>query len=80
MESLRIHALTMPKWGLSLTKGQISSWLVDEGCEVGPGIEVVDIETEKVTSGLERAQAGILRRKRLPLGRKSRGLIGIVTD
>lgn len=82
MESLRIHALTMPKWGLSMTKGQISSWLVDEGSEVGPGIEVVDIETDKVTSGLEPGQAGILRRKtaaagsEVPVG----GLIGIVAD
>jgi len=82
MESVRIHALTMPKWGLSMKKGQISAWLVDEGCQVGPGVEVVDIETEKVTSGLEPAQAGILRRKtaaagaEVPVG----GLIGIVAD
>lgn len=82
MESLRIYALTMPKWGLSMQKGQISGWLVDEGSEVGPGVEVVDIETEKVTSGLEPAQSGILRRKtaaagsEVPVG----GLIGIVAD
>lgn len=82
MESFRIHALTMPKWGLSMKKGQISAWLVDEGCEVGPGVEVVDIETEKVTSGLEPGQAGVLRRKtaaagaEVPVG----GLIGIVAD
>jgi pyruvate dehydrogenase E2 component (dihydrolipoamide acetyltransferase) len=79
---LRIHALTMPKWGLSMKKGQIAAWLVDVGCEVGPGIEVVDIETEKVTSGLEPSQAGILRRKtavagaEVPVG----GLIGIVAE
>jgi pyruvate dehydrogenase E2 component (dihydrolipoamide acetyltransferase) len=82
MENLPIHALTMPKWGLSMKKGHIAAWLVDEGCEVGPGVEVVDIETEKVTSGLEPAQAGILRRKvvgagaEIPVG----GLIGIVAD
>src|ERR1700682_388431 len=78
----RIYALTMPKWGLSMKKGQIASWLVDLGCAVGPGIEVVDIETEKVTSGLEPSQAGILRRKtavagaEVPVG----GLIGIVAE
>src|SRR6185503_5083232 len=82
MESLRIHALTMPKWGLSMTKGQISSWLVDEGSEVGPGTEVVDIETDKVTSGLEPAQAGILRRKTAAAGEEIfvGGLIGVVAD
>src|SRR5437868_13475585 len=79
---LRIHALTMPKWGLSMKKGQIAAWLVDVGCEVGPGIEVVDIETEKVTSGLEPSQAGILRHKtaaagaEVPVG----GLIGVVAE
>ena len=78
----RIYALTMPKWGLSMKKGQIASWLVDLGSAVGPGIEVVDIETEKVTSGLEPSQAGILRHKtaaagaEVPVG----GLIGIVAE
>ena len=66
----RIYALTMPKWGLSMKKGQIASWLVDLGSAVGPGIEVVDIETEKVTSGLEPSQAGSSVIKRLARGRR----------
>jgi pyruvate dehydrogenase E2 component (dihydrolipoamide acetyltransferase) len=80
MEDVRIHALKMPKWGLSMKEGRIAAWLVEEGAEVGPGVEVVDIETEKVASGLEPAAAGILRRRvaepgsTIPVG----GLVGII--
>jgi pyruvate dehydrogenase E2 component (dihydrolipoamide acetyltransferase) len=63
MENTRIHALTMPKWGLSMREGKIAAWLVHQGAEVGPGIEVVDIETEKIASGLEPEVSGILRRR-----------------
>ena len=63
MDSARIHALTMPKWGLAMTEGRIAAWLVEEGAEVGPGLEVVDIETDKITSGLEPSESGVLRRR-----------------
>ncbi|MBM3774953.1 MAG: acetoin dehydrogenase dihydrolipoyllysine-residue acetyltransferase subunit [Acidobacteria bacterium] len=80
MEDHRIHALTMPKWGLSMREGQIAAWLVQEGAEVGPGVEVVDVETEKVTGGLEPMSAGILRRRVAGLGEMIPvgGLIGII--
>ena len=42
-----IHPLTMPKWGLSMAEGQIGDWLVPEGMEVKPGVELVAIETDK---------------------------------
>ncbi len=55
--------MTMPKWGLAMTEGRIAAWLVEEGAEVGPGVEVVDIETDKITSGLEPSVNGVLRRR-----------------
>jgi pyruvate dehydrogenase E2 component (dihydrolipoamide acetyltransferase) len=58
-----IHLLTMPKWGLAMTKGQVVAWLLDEGAEVRPGLELVEIETEKVVSPIEATTSGVLRRK-----------------
>ncbi len=63
MMNAEMSALTMPKWGLSMTKGKIVGWLVDENSEVTPGTPVVDIETEKILSSLEAAIGGVLRRK-----------------
>ena len=79
--SAAIHKLTMPKWGLSMTEGKVVAWLVDEGTEVDAGTEVVEIETEKVSSALEAPQSGVLRRaagvgESVPVA----GLVGVIVD
>lgn len=82
MDSARIHALAMPKWGLAMTEGRIAAWLVDEGAKVRPDTEVVDIETEKIASGLEAGVNGVLRRRvavvndRISIG----GLVAVIAD
>ncbi len=38
-------------------------WLIEEGAEVRPGLELVEIETEKILSSVEAATPGVLRRK-----------------
>lgn len=63
MSDADIHLLTMPKWGLAMTKGQVVAWLTEEGAEVRPGLELVEIETEKVVSPIEATTSGVLRRK-----------------
>jgi pyruvate dehydrogenase E2 component (dihydrolipoamide acetyltransferase) len=45
-----VTAITMPKWGLSMTEGKVVEWLVEEGRELKPGDPVVDIETEKIAN------------------------------
>jgi pyruvate dehydrogenase E2 component (dihydrolipoyllysine-residue acetyltransferase) len=77
-----IHPLTMPKWGLSMAEGKLGDWLVPEGMEVKPGVELVAIETEKILSPLEATVAGVLRRI---VARKDdlvpvAGLIGVIAD
>ena len=80
--SAGIQKLTMPKWGLSMREGKVGDWLVEEGTEVLPGIEVVEIETEKIASALEASQAGILRRKVAKPGQvvPVAGLVAVIAD
>ena len=65
-----------------MTEGEVGTWLVGEGAEVGAGNELVEIETDKIVGVLEAPAPGVLRRKSarehdmVPVG----GLIGIVAD
>ncbi len=61
----QIHKLTMPKWGLSMTEGKVEAWLVAEGDPIEPGMEVADVDTEKISGSVEvpPGVTGILRRQ-----------------
>src|SRR5260370_2469689 len=52
----------MPKWGLSMQLGKITSWIAAEGDDVSVGDELADIETDKIAGTLEAASAGTLGR------------------
>ncbi len=77
-----IHTLTMPKWGLSMTEGRVDVWLKQPGDRVEKGEEVLDVETDKISSSVEAPFSGVLRRvlalsdETLPVG----GLLGIVVE
>lgn len=77
-----IHMITMPKWGLSMEQGQVNGWLKSPGDKVSKGDELLDVESDKIASGVECAFDGILRRQiaqegdTLPVG----ALLGVVAD
>ncbi|QIG47365.1 acetoin dehydrogenase dihydrolipoyllysine-residue acetyltransferase subunit [Nordella sp. HKS 07] len=60
--SERIQAITMPKWGMTMTEGKLAGWLAGEGAEIAAGQEIMEVETEKITNVVEAQGNGRLRR------------------
>lgn len=58
----RIEAVTVPKWGMTMTEGTIVQWNIAEGDVIAKGDEIVEIETTKLTNVVESSVAGTLRR------------------
>ena len=55
-----LHALTVPKWGMSMEEGEITEWRVAVGDKLAVGDEIVDIETSKIVNAAESPVAGTL--------------------
>lgn len=55
-----LHALTVPKWGMSMEEGEVQEWRVAPGDVLAPGDEIVDIETSKIVNTAESTVAGTL--------------------
>ncbi|WP_024927720.1 acetoin dehydrogenase dihydrolipoyllysine-residue acetyltransferase subunit [Mesorhizobium sp. NBIMC_P2-C4] len=77
-----IEAVTVPKWGMTMTEGTITQWMVKEGDSIAHGQELLEIETTKVTNVVEAAASGILRQIVLQEGTTAPvgALAGVITD
>jgi len=77
-----IHSITVPKWGLSMEKGRLTAWHRQVGDRVSPGEEICDIETDKISGGLEVNVGGVLRRKLAQEGDELHvgALVAVVAD
>ena len=80
--STRIVAVVVPKWGLEMTEGTVSSWLKQPGDMVARGEPLIEIESEKIVNNLDAPAEGMLRRILLDAGNIAAvgSLIGVIAD
>ncbi len=50
----------LPKWGMTMQEGVISSWLVKVGDTVTEGQPICEVETEKVEAEVEAPGNGVV--------------------
>ena len=60
--------VVMPKLGLTMERGTIGAWLVEEGKEVQKGEPLLEVVTDKVTMEVESQVTGVLRKILVPAG------------
>ncbi|WP_404328385.1 dihydrolipoamide acetyltransferase family protein [Mesobacillus maritimus] len=58
----------MPRLGVTMQNGTVSSWLVNEGDQVEKGEYLFELETEKSTLEIEAQTSGILKKILIPEG------------
>lgn len=79
---MSMHALEMPKWGMTMEEGLVTSWLVSQGDEVTADQVVLEVESSKIAGEIPAGHDGIMARvvaeegQELPVG----ALLGVVAD
>lgn len=63
MDDEKLYPVFMPKWGLSMTEGELVEWHIQEGQPIDAGGLIADVETEKIVNSIEVEEAGFLMRQ-----------------
>lgn len=53
--------IILPKLGFSMSEGELSEWLVEDGGRVTEGEPLLSVESEKSTNEVEAPASGVLR-------------------
>ncbi len=61
MTNSRIIPIVMPKWGLSMKEGTLTSWLVQPGKIISAGEPILEVETDKIAGEFQSTDAGLFR-------------------
>jgi pyruvate dehydrogenase E2 component (dihydrolipoamide acetyltransferase) len=57
-----IHPITMPKWGIEMQEGTVTTWHFAPGQPVQKGDALLEVETDKIVNSVEAPVSGVLRR------------------
>lgn len=79
---MSIEAITIPKWGMTMTEGLLAEWMVAVGDRIERGQEIMEVESTKTTNAVESPVSGILRRIVVPEGDTAPvgALVAVVAD
>ena len=57
-----IYPIAVPKWGIEMVEGTITTWTKSEGDVIAKGDEVFEMESDKIVNVWDAPVAGVLRR------------------
>ena len=77
-----IYPIAVPKWGIEMVEGTITTWNKAEGDAIAKGDEVFEMESDKIVNVWDSPVDGILRRVLVPAGdaHPVGALLGVIAD
>ena len=63
-----IYPIAVPKWGIEMVEGTITTWNKSEGDTIAKGDEVFEMESDKIVNVWDSPVDGVLRRVLVPAG------------
>ena len=77
-----IYPIAVPKWGIEMVEGTITTWNKAEGDVIAKGDEVFEMESDKIVNVWDSPVDGVLRRVLVPAGdaHPVGALLGVIAD